>query len=345
MKIRSESSPVRLALIGAGAIAQSYAAAFADSCSARLVAVADTDLGAARRLAGPLQVPVFRSHGDLLDAADIDGAIVCTPPAFHMEIAIDALAAGVHVLCEKPLAIGAFSAQRMFAAAEAAGRILTMASKFRFVEDIRAARDVIGSGRIGEILRVDNTFMSSVDMTGRWNSRVALSGGGVLIDNGTHSVDIMRFLLGPIGAALAIDMSADLRYGDCEDSVHLFVRSATDTIGLILLSWSVGTTDPTFLRIYGSAGTIDIGWRESTITFATKPAAAFGKGYDKRAAFCAQIDDFAGAIKGECEPAISAADAIASVDVIDAAYASLCKNAWTPVAARRVLPALRSAAG
>lgn len=331
---------VRIALVGAGAIAQSYIAAFEHSPAAELVAVVDTDVRAARWVADPLGLPAFRTHGELLASEHCDGFIICTPPVYHMEIAIDALQAGVNVLCEKPLTIGAFAARRMFAAADDAGRILTMASKFRFVEDIRQAKSWIEQGFIGDVVRVDNIFMAPVDMSGRWNSRVALSGGGVLIDNGTHSVDIMRFLLGPLAAAYAVDTSTDARYAECDDSANLFVRSAAGTIGSITLSWSLATSDPAFLRIHGSAGVIEIGWRESTYRLAGKPPVAFGSGYDKGAAFRAQIADFADAIAGRRPASVSPADAIASVETIDAAYSSLWKNSWSSVAARRPSVAL-----
>jgi predicted dehydrogenase len=328
----------RIALVGAGAIAQSYVAAFERSASAELVAVADPDTAAARRTAEPLAIPVFRTHGELLAAAQVDAVIICTPPVYHMEIAIDALRAGVHVLCEKPLTIGAFSARRMFGEASSAARILTMASKFRFVDDIRQAKALMEQGIIGDVARIDNTFMAPVDMTQRWNSRVAVSGGGVLIDNGTHSVDIMRYLLGPLVAAYAVDTSADVRYCDCDDSANLFVRSASGIIGTISLSWSLGTSDPSFLRIHGSAGVIDVGWRGSAYRLCGKEAVAFGFGYDKGAAFRAQIDDFAEAIAGFHPPAVRPADAISSVETIDAAYASMWKNTWTTIELRRSAP-------
>jgi predicted dehydrogenase len=335
---RMDTSRARVALIGAGAIAQSYVTAFEGSSSARLVAVVDVDPVAAQRTAERAAVPSFRTHGEMFASIACDAVIVCTPPVYHMEVAIDALRAGAHVLCEKPLTIGAFAARRMFAQASSAGRILTMASKFRFVADVLAAKELVERGAIGEVVRIENTFMGPVDMTQRWNSRVALSGGGVLIDNGTHSVDIMRFLLGPLVSACAVDVSADSRYNGCDDSVHLFVRSAAGIIGSIELSWTLATNDPSFLRIHGTAGTIDVGWRGSAYRLGGAAPVPFGAGYDKHEAFAAQVENFAGAIAGRNAPAIDRADAVASVEVIDAAYNSLWKNGWTAVEVHRLTP-------
>ncbi|MGD0474288.1 MAG: Gfo/Idh/MocA family oxidoreductase [Candidatus Velthaea sp.] len=331
-------SPARLAIVGAGAIAESYLRALETLSGAELVALADVDQTRAQTIAGRLNVPAFGGHRELLATVPCDAIVVCTPPAYHMEVAIDALRSGVHVLCEKPLSIGAFAARRMYAAALENGRVLTMASKFRFFADIVRAKALMLDGAVGKVLRVENTFMSRVDMTGRWNSRVETSGGGVIIDNGTHSVDIMRFLLGPLTAAYAVDTSTDSRYDGCDESASLFVRNAAGIVGAIGLSWSFAAPDGTFLRILGTEGRIEVGWAGAACTRGEGEAVNFGTGYDKLRSLAAQIENFIAAVRGEAPPAVSREDAIASVEVIDAAYDSVRRSAWSAVELRRLTP-------
>jgi predicted dehydrogenase len=334
--VSSGSAPrrARLALIGAGAMVQSYVSACAASLRAELVAIADVDIARARKVAAQLRIPALASHGETLAIVPCDGVIISTPPKYHVEVAIDALRAGAHVLCGTPFAIGTLAARRMFAAADRSERVLTMTSPFRFVADVVRAKQMIENGLIGRLLRIRHIVKAPVDVTTRRNSRIQVSGEGALIDNGTHSVDIMRFIMGPITAAYAVDASVDERYVNCEDTAILFVRNAAGVVGTIHLSWVVGRGVPWHLWISGSEGTIRVGLRSSRLHRFGEDPVVFGSGYDEQAVFAAQLEHFADVILGAGKPAIARDDAIASVEVIEAAYDSLRRNAWSAVAPR-----------
>ena len=174
--------PIRFGLVGAGGIAQAWRAAFELTNEGALVAVADVDPNAATAFAEASGAEAYPSHRAMLDSCDIDAVIVATPPATHPNIVCELLESGIHVICEKPLAIDSHSARRMARAAKASGAVLTMASKFRFVADVAKARDLLLSGLIGEPVLFENAFTSYVDMGSRWNANPELSGGGVLIE-------------------------------------------------------------------------------------------------------------------------------------------------------------------
>lgn len=326
-----KSQPVRFGLIGAGAIAQTYAQVFDGWNGARLAAVADLRLDAAQAMGDAMKCPAFGSHAELLAGAELDAVIVCTPPNTHEEIVVASARRGLHVLCEKPFALDGASARRMIDVAEQAEIRLTMASKFRYTEDVVRARSIVASGILGQILAVENTFTARVDMAQRWNADPAISGGGVLIDNGTHSVDIMRYFLGPIAEVLAV---AGQRIQDLpvEDTARLFVRSSTGVPGHIDLSWSINKDVDWYLCIYGTSGTIQVGWRESRYRQNSgRDWIVFGKGYRKVQAFRDEMANFTAAIRGEDRLLIDAEDALASVEVIEAAYRSLPQARWMAV--------------
>ena len=127
---------LRFGMVGAGAIAQAYAQAFENSSCAELVAVADVREEAAAAVAGAAGCKSYTDYQEMLKQTPFDAVIVCTPPSTHPEIGIWFLENGIHVLCEKPLAISSGEAMAMLDAAAKSGNQFTMASKFRFVEDI-----------------------------------------------------------------------------------------------------------------------------------------------------------------------------------------------------------------
>jgi predicted dehydrogenase len=322
---------IRVAIVGAGAIARAHADALAASPHFSLVAVVDVDAARAAALAEKFGARSATSLDALTDGS-VDAAIVSTPPNTHRAVTTALLEAGVHVLCEKPFAIGRDNAYAMAETAKRCGRVLTMATKFRFVNDLTIARDAIAAGKIGTLYRVANTFASPVDMTGRWNLDPQSSGGGVIIDNGTHSVDIMRYILGPIESVRAVESSKPRAYAGVEDTARLECLSVGGVFGRIELSWSEQSSGPWFISILGSRGGIDIGWKGSRRRFdGASEYTPFGAGYDKHAAFAGQAADFAAAIRGERPTTTSLDEAVASVDVIDAAYASMRADRWIAV--------------
>jgi predicted dehydrogenase len=326
---------LRFALIGAGGIAQTWAQAFERSQTAELVAVADVREDVAAALAEGLGCRSYASHTALFKGEqELDAVVISTPPATHPEIAKFFLSRKVNVLCEKPLSIDSDSAKEMLATAKVHGVTLTMATKFRYVDDVVRAKSIAASGLIGEIVLFENAFTAHVDMSSRWNSNTKLSGGGVLIDNGTHSLDLMRYFLGPVVDVQVIEGRRSQGL-EVEETVRIFVRSTAGVLGSIDLSWSINKEQESYINIYGSQGTISVGWKESKYRLSSsRDWVVFGQGYDKVQAFGSQIDNFCGSLRGEEELLITAEDALASVEVIEAAYAALERDSWTPVKER-----------
>jgi len=322
---------LKFGLIGAGSIAQSYAQAFESCETAQIVAVADVRAAAANALAERLGCHGYDSYEAMADANRLDAVVICTPPVTHPEICLFFLERQIHVLCEKPLSINVEAARMMLEAAKRFGVQMTMASKFRYVEDVVRAKSFVTSGLLGEIVLFENVFTSRIDMSSRWNSVPEISGGGVLIDNGTHSVDLMRYFLGPLADVQVVEGKRSQGLS-VEETVRIFVRSTGGVMGSVDLSWSINKELGSYINIYGSHGTVSVGWKESKYRQASnRDWVVFGNGYDKVQAFRSQIDNFSRAICGEEPLLITGEDALASVEVIEAAYAALRQSQWTAV--------------
>jgi predicted dehydrogenase len=321
---------LRFGLVGAGRIGHAYAQAFENSEAAELKAVADVRAEAAQALAHQAGCGAYDTYQAMARSADLEVVLICTPPVTHPEIALYFMDRGVHVLCEKPFAIDVAHAKMMLAASKRNCVAVTMASKFRYVDDVIRAKSIVSSGILGELVLFENAFTSRVDMASQWNSDPAISGGGVLIDNGTHSVDLIRYLLGPIDEVRAF-AAKRIQPLTVEDTVHVAVRTRTLATGFIDLSWSLRKEIPAIVSLYGARGTIEVGWTSSRVRSGAGPWHVFGTGYDKVAAFRAQHENFAAAIRGEEELAIGPIDALASVNVIESAYAALRADRWVAV--------------
>jgi len=322
---------LKFALIGTGGIAQTYAQAFQTSNCCELVAVADVRREAADAFAEPFGAKSYDNYKTLAENETVDAVIISTPPNTHPEIAMYFMQKGVNVLCEKPLCLSVAEAREMIDCAEKSNVKFTMATKFRYVEDVIKAKSMIASGVLGDIVQFENAFTAKVDMSKRWNSDSKISGGGVLMDNGTHSVDIIRYFLGAIAEVLAVEAgnTQDLHV---DENVKLLAKTKNNVTASVDLTWGINKELPNFISIYGTNGTLHIGWGASKYKLNSNPDwIQFGKGYDKVQAFRSKIENFAGAIHGTEKLLTKPEDALASVEVIEAAYKSLNQNLWQKV--------------
>jgi predicted dehydrogenase len=322
------NTTLRLAVIGCGGIAQAYLQALRQVPELELTSAIDVYRPRAEAAIGDSGARTFDSVEAMLAEAPCDAALVLTPPNTHEALSIRLLQAGVHVLCEKPLTTSTQSAMRMLQAAAASRRLLMMGSKFRYTPDMVKAHDLLAQGLIGDPLLFENVFCARVDMTRRWNSVRSISGGGVLLDNGCHAVDIARYLLGPIEHVQA-QFAKPVQPLEVEDTARLLFESQGGTMGSVDLSWSLHKEVPSYVRIYGAKGTLEIGWKVSRYKLdGDRDWTVFGHGYDKIGAFRAQLANFAAAIRGREAPLINEVDALASVQVIEAAYRSAQAPKW-----------------
>ena len=193
---------VRTAIIGCGKVGRIHADALKSVPEAEFVAVCDSDAGRAAAFAGQYSVRPYTDMGDLLKDSGAEAVILCTPHPLHAEPAIRAAEAGVHVLVEKPLAANLADCDAMLAAADKAGVKLGVVSQRRFFEPVRRMRAAIDAGKIGRpalgtfvmLSWRDEAYYRSDPWRGRWDTE----GGGVLVNQSPHQLDLLQWFMGPI---------------------------------------------------------------------------------------------------------------------------------------------------
>jgi predicted dehydrogenase len=250
--------PIRIALVGCGKVAGIHAAALAELPEAEFVAACDVNAERAAAFAAKWRVRPFADLATMLREARPEVVIVGTPHPLHAEAAICAAEAGVHVLVEKPLAASLADCDAMAAAAKKAGVTLGVISQRRFYEPVQRMKRAIDAGKIGTpALGVfiqyswrDPAYYASDPWRGKWDAE----GGGVLVNQSPHQLDILLWLMGP-----AVEVSgywANLNHPSVEvdDTAVASIRFKNGGLGSIITSLSQKPGIYTKVHIHGSSG-------------------------------------------------------------------------------------------
>jgi len=228
---------IRVGLVGAGVIASLHAQALAEIPNARMTAVFDTDLSRARRLADGHGATGYASLESFLANPDIDVVAICTPSGAHRDVAIAAAEAGKHVLVEKPIEVTVERAEAIRTACRASGVFLGGVFQTRFHSATRHLRDAVRNGAFGRISLVSAEVkwyrsQDYYDSSG-WRGTWALDGGGALMNQSIHVVDLLRWLFGfptEIHAIAALRTHERL---EVEDTLVASLRFPDGVIGTI----------------------------------------------------------------------------------------------------------------
>ncbi len=198
---------VRIGVIGCGGMGQGHIALINELPGARLAAVASQTPENARSVGTANRVPYFTDYRRLIESQLCDAVLIATPHYFHPEIGLAAFQAGLHVLCEKPIAVTVRGADALVDAAEKSGRVFGVIHQYRTLPAIRLARELVESGRIGPVRRtllVDPWYRSQAYYeSSNWRATWAGEGGGVLINQAPHSIDFFLWLGGRPGRVTA----------------------------------------------------------------------------------------------------------------------------------------------
>ncbi len=194
---------IRAAVIGCGDISVVHLDAIAAMPDARLVAVVDLDPAARSSASAKWDVPAYADHATMLAEVRPDVVHVCTPHDQHVEPAIDCLRAGVPVLAEKPVAHTMAEAERLIAAAdENAGVKIGICLQNRYNTAVRAIRSRLDSGELGAVLGGHGTVLWHRPQryydAKPWRGQASRAGGGVLINQAIHTLDLLQWLVGPV---------------------------------------------------------------------------------------------------------------------------------------------------
>jgi len=335
-------------IIGSGFIGTWHAAAIARAPRAALLAACSRTAERAQKLADRYPgVAAYADHRQLLEHPGLDVVTICTPSGTHADLMIDAARAGKHLICEKPLDI---TLERIDAAIRVANECnVKLAGIFqrRFQSNSQRLKQVIDSGRLGCLHTIDCSMKwyrsQEYYDSGNWRGTWALDGGGCLMNQGIHGIDLLQWLGGPVRAVTALTATVAHERIEVEDQALALVEFANGARGVLEGSTSCYPGLPTIHEFHGTEGSV--GLREDKLSLwrfvgdqpedeAALLAEANGTRVDagtgdpkanlgaEGESHLSQIIDMVDAILENRAPACTGADARHSVEIILAIYRS-----------------------
>jgi UDP-N-acetyl-2-amino-2-deoxyglucuronate dehydrogenase len=336
-------NPIRFAIIGAGNIAPLHARSIAEIDGACLVAVTDIVGAKARKLADEYGARAFTDLTDMLNTCDLDAVCLCVPSGARCEIAEVCSRAGKHVLSEKPLEVTTERCDRIINAADQANVILGCVFQNRFTDSAQAVRAAFDAGRFGRPL-LGNAYVKwnrSQEYYDKdaWRGTWELDGGGVLMNQGIHYIDILLWIMGPVRRVAAKTRTMAHDNLEVEDLACATLEFENGALGTIEGSTGIWRGHPSRVEIHGTLGTaviedgklvewsfseelpedqkiLDSLGKETTIGSAAGDPIA-GLNYDGHRR---QIEDFVSAIQTGKKPLVEGREARIPVGIIQAIY-------------------------
>ena len=325
------ADPVRVAVVGAGAITQvAHLPVLRKLKGIEVVAICDTDMPKARALADRFKVPdAFSDIEELLEYEKLDAIAICTPNHLHEPHVMAALSANLHVFVERPLALNTAEVQQVLRAAEKKKRVLMVALNHRYRSDVQIVRSFVQSGELGKVQSVRGSwhvFRPSRSQLG-WRTRRDEAGGGAMLDLGYAILDLgLWFADGPkpVRVSASLDLAGD---GNVEPSGSAFVVCENDFSVFLDVTWRhIGEGERFGVGIRGSRGTAGINplhvWKElHGVPTDVAPTGSIGRENPFTASYRAEWAHFMACIHGQGTPPDNK-EQITLHRVIDAIYQS-----------------------
>ena len=332
-------------IIGCGNIGPIHAAAIAKVRGAKLVGVADVRLETAQKLAGQYGADAFDDYKAMLKRPDIHAVSLCVPSGMRAEIAVDIAKAGKHILSEKPLDVTSKRIDTIINAADKAGVNLGCIFQSRFSEGAEQIRTALDQGRFGKVVLGDayiKWFRSQAYYdSGAWRGTWKLDGGGALMNQGIHYIDLLQWFMGPVKSVFARTALVAHERLEVEDLGTAILEFESGAQGVIEGSTAIYPGHPARLELHGTEGSAAmedgkiVSWKfskakpiDKKIEAAMAGDSALGSGASDPLSSLTieghrrQIDDFTKAIQTGRQPAIQGREGRLSVALIEAIYKS-----------------------
>lgn len=330
------AAPIRMGLVGCGAISTQHLEAIAALDGLELAGVASASADRARSVGEHWGVSWTTDLGDLLARDDIDAVTISTPSGLHPAQALAALRSGRHVVVEKPIALSVADADAVVGEGRERDLVVATISQRRFEPGVRALRAAVEAGALGRLSMIIGEGLyhrpQSYYDSAAWRGTRDLD-GGVLMNQAIHIVDLVRWIGGPVASVAAHVATLGHRM-EAEDTASMSLRFRNGTLGEIVATTCTTREFPTELRVYGDKGHVRIVGER--VTEWDVPGMAAPPDEDDQpvppgtggtqtwgttaVGYLRQYADFVEAVRTGQPPAVTGEDGRNAVEVVTAAY-------------------------
>ncbi len=313
------------AVIGCGRMGMRRIGLIRNCSQAELRCIEDSSHEIAKKAGEQVGCEYCTGWESAVSRPDVDCVVVSVPNKFHRDIVIAALEAGKHVFCEKPLARNPVEAREMVEAAERSGRFLKTGSNLRFFPSVLKAKELLDVGEIGDALFARGWIGHSGWQIGTWYSDHEVVGGGTLLDNGCHLLDIYRWFLGEVESCVGFASTAVWPIAPLEDNAMALFKFTGGRTAFLQSSWTEWA-GYMYLEVYGTQGLIRIDNRgqDCITTLCRKQGESVVFDYSKEPpkSYILEFDDYMNCIAAGRQPLPSGFDGLRAVQMAHAVYES-----------------------
>ena len=341
---------MQFGVIGMGSIGEVHAAAIDGIDDAQLAAVSSRSEERSKHFAEQYEVLGFADYHDMLARDDVDVVCICTASGTHADIGLDCLKAGKHVLVEKPIDISLAKVDRMLDEADRRGLKVGCIFQLRFFESSQKVKRALDEGKLGRLVLGDAYMKFHRSQAyyddATWRGTMALDGGGALMNQGIHGIDLLQWLMGDVQSVCAATAMLAHENIAVEDTAVVVLRFRNGALGVIEGTTSVYPDVPQRLEIHGTNGTIVLEGTEFTyvrrwqtadgavdivneaqehIAGAEAVAELGGQGHR------IQIQDMIEAVRQDRKPLVDGRDGRKSLEIVTAIYESARRQEVIPL--------------
>ncbi|WP_234573356.1 Gfo/Idh/MocA family protein [Rhodohalobacter sp. 614A] len=324
-----KSEKLGIGIVGCGVISYQHAQSILDTENAKLIAASSRTEKNRKKFSKRFKIPMHAEYGEMLKRDGLQAVSICTPSGTHLEYGIKAAEAGKHVIVEKPIDVSVERGQKLVEACEKNNVKLAVIYQNRYSNAVLKLKDAVHSGKIGKPVMARGSVKWYRDqgyyMNSGWRGTLDLDGGGALINQSIHTLDLLTWILGDLMTVFGLKATVTHPGIEAEDNLVASLKFENGALGLFEASTSIIPAQPRTIEINGSKGTALLKGNEFMLSFDEEEYSENAK-KDEVNFHTKQFREIVDAILNNEQPPVSGMEALQSLAAVEAIYDSCRKH-------------------